>query len=71
MNGFVNYLLKIKKMKLTKNGIVNYFLEIDNKIIKFINKEIVGYIYEISNPKLLKFINLIFDTGYIRVDWSD
>ena len=50
-------------MKLTKNRDVNYFLEIVNKILKFINKGIVGHLPEIGNPKLLEFINLIFDTG--------
>ena len=53
MNGFVNYLSKIK------NENVKYFLKIDNKILKFI----IGHLSEISNLKSLKFINPIFDTG--------
>ena len=61
MNGFVNYLLKIRKIKLTKNKVMNYFLEIDNKILKFINKRIVGHLPEIGNPKPLKFVNPIFN----------
>ena len=63
VNGFVNYLLKMRRMKLTKNGVVNYILEIGNKILKYINKKIVGHLLEISNPKSLEFVNLIFDTG--------
>ena len=57
MNGFINYLLKIK------NKIMNYFLEIINKILKFINKGIVGHLLKIDNLKPLKFVNPIFDTG--------
>ena len=53
VNGFVNYLLKIK------NEDVKYFLKIDNKILKFI----VGHLPEIDNLKLLKFVNPIFDMG--------
>ena len=34
VNEFINYLLNIEKMNMTKNGDVNYFLEIDNKILK-------------------------------------
>ena len=63
MNGFVNYLLKIRKIKLTKNGVMNYFQEIDNKILKFINKRIVSHLLKIDNPKSLKFINPIFNMG--------
>ena len=51
MNGFVNYLSKIK------NEDVKYFLKIGNKILKFI----IGHLPEIGNPKL--FINPKFDTG--------
>ena len=63
VNEFVNYLLKIRKIKLTKDGVMNYFLEIDNKILKFINKEIISHLSEIDNPKSLKFVNLIFNMG--------
>ena len=63
MNGFVNYLFNIGKIKLTKNRDVNYFLEINNEILKFINKEIVGHLLEIDNSKLLEFINPIFNMG--------
>ena len=56
---FVNNLLNIGKMKLTKNEIVKNFLEIGKKILKFI----IGHLSEIDNPKLLEFINPIFDTG--------
>ena len=52
MNGFVNYLSKIK------NGDVKYFLKIGTKILKFIK----DHLLEIGNPKPLKFINPIFDT---------
>ena len=41
VNGFVNYLPKIK------NRIVNYFLEFGNKILKFI----INYLLEIGNLK--------------------
>ena len=51
--GSGNYLTTIK------NEDVNYFLKIGNKILKFI----IGHLLEIDNPKLLKFINPIFDTG--------
>ena len=51
VNGFKNYLSKIKK------GDVKYFLEIGNKILKFI----IGYLHKIGNPKSLEFINPIFD----------
>ena len=63
VNEFANYLFKIRKINVTKNGIVNYFLEIGNKILKFINKRIVGHLLEIGNSKPLKFINPIFDMG--------
>ena len=53
VNGFVNYFSKIK------NGEMKYFLKIDNKILKFI----IDHLLEIGNPKPLKFINPIFDTG--------
>ena len=53
MNGFVNYLSKIK------NEDVKYFLKIGKKLLKFI----IGHLSEIGNPKSLKFINSIFDTG--------
>ena len=53
MNGFVNYLFTIK------NEDVNYFLKIDNKILKFI----LDHFFKIGNSKPLKFINPIFDTG--------
>ena len=53
VNEFVNYIFKIK------NGDVNYFLKIDKKILKFI----IDHLLEIGNPKLLKFINPIFDMG--------
>ena len=53
VNGFVNYLSKIK------NRDVNYFLKISNKILKFI----IGHLIKIGNSKSLKFINPIFDTG--------
>ena len=53
VNEFVNYLTTIK------NGDVKYFLKIDNKILKFIK----GHLLEIDNPKSLKFVNPIFDTG--------
>ena len=59
VNGFVNYLLNIGKIKLIKNKIMKYFLKIDNKILKFI----ISHFLKISNPKLLKFINPIFDMG--------
>ena len=42
---------------------MNYFLEIDNKILKFINKKIINYFFEFDNPKSLKFVNPMFDTG--------
>ena len=48
MNGFVNYLSKIK------NEDVNYFLKIDNKILKFI----IEHLPEIGNSKLLKFVGI-------------
>ena len=51
--GSENYLTKIK------NGDLNYFLKIGNKILKFI----IDHLLEIGNPKLLKFVNLIFDMG--------
>ena len=51
INGFINNLSKIK------NGEVQYFLKIDNKILKFI----IDHLSKIGNPKLLKFINPIFD----------
>ena len=53
VDGFVNYLPKIK------NRDMKFFLTIDNKILKFI----VDHLSEIENPKLLKFINPIFDMG--------
>ena len=53
INGFMNYLFKIK------NGDVKYFLKIGNKLLKFI----IGHLSEIGNPKPLEFVNLIFDTG--------
>ena len=53
VNGFVNYLSKIK------NRDVKYFLKIGNKLLKFF----IGHLSEIGNPKSLKFVNLIFDTG--------
>ena len=59
MNRFVNYLLNIEKMKLIKNKIMKYFLNIGNKVLKSIR----GHLSVIGNPKLLKFINPIFDTG--------
>ena len=59
MNGFINYLLNIEKMKLTNNKIIKYFLKIGNKILKFIG----GHLHKIGNPKLLKFVNPIFDMG--------
>ena len=52
VNGFVNYLSKIKED-------VKYFLKIDNKILKFI----IDHLLKIGNPKSLKFVNPIFDTG--------
>ena len=61
VKGFVNYLLKTRKIKLTKNGIVHYFLEIDNKILKFINNGITNHLPVIDNLKLLEFVNPIFD----------
>ena len=46
---------------------MNYFLKIDNKILKFI----VGHFPEIGNLKLLKFVNPIFDMGLVRESaWS-
>ena len=53
VNGFMNYLFKIK------NEDAKYFLKIGNKLLKFI----IGHLSEIGNPKSLKFINLIFDMG--------
>ena len=53
MNGFINYLFKIKK------GDVKYFLKIGNKILKFI----IDHLPEIGNSKPLEFVNPIFDTG--------
>ena len=61
MNGFVNYFSKIK------NGDVKYFLKIGNKILKFI----IDHLHKIGNPKPLKFVNPIFDTGLVRESvWS-
>ena len=57
-NEFVNYLLNIEKMKLTKNRIIKYFLKIENKILKFI----IGHLLKIGNPKPFEFVNPIFDT---------
>ena len=53
VNGFINYLFKIK------NRDVKYFLKIGNKLLKFI----IGHLHKIDNLKSLKFINPIFDTG--------
>ena len=53
VNGFVNYLSKIK------NRDMKYFLKIGNKLLKFI----IGHLSKIGNPKSLEFINPIFDTG--------
>ena len=52
INGFMNYLFKIK------NEDVKYFLKIGNKLLKFI----IGHLSEIGNPKLLEFVNPIFNT---------
>ena len=59
VNGFMNYLLNIEKIKLIKNKIMKYFLKIDNKILKFI----IGYLLKIGNLKPFEFVNPIFDTG--------